>query len=457
MARHISALVAAAGGLAALAPSSLAQTAENNGSVVTAFFESSLEANDNLNLRSDSLGNTLIWTNTAGAGMVLLDETDLFAMNVRGSYRFADLPAGENLNKFDDPRLNLRFNRNIGDDFLNFSASFRRVDQDFFNPLSDVDPDGSFDNSTDGTRESADVRLGASINNDGPIGFDLDGYYLVRKYTDTSDPDNNDRTIAGISGELAFRLNPILNATLGAEYDQRTYVKPSLEDRYRTTVDVGLNGYINQRATAFFRLGYSEVDKSNDDTSEQENGVVGSIGTNIDTRTGAVRAIASSELTENGIRNTVTVGQLLELPLSTLDYEIGATNSEDTPIRGTGAITYTRQGQRSALEARLRQNAAVNDEGQNILNTLAGIGYRQDINRVSSFSVNLDAGLTRYEDGNRSDTERANFTASYNHALTRDWGFNAGYTHRWRSEDAEDDAQSNAVFFNLRRDWQALR
>lgn len=455
----LASFAATASGLALVAPVTVAQTSPDaTGSTVSAFFESSLEANDNYDLREDSLGNALIWTNTVGAALIQQTRTDLFAIEAQGSYRFADLPEVDDYNQFDDPRLNLRFAREGDDDLIAFSAAFRRVDEAFFDPLSDVDPDGNFDNSTDGTRESADLRFDLLLNDDGPVSLDLNALYSARRFIDSDDPDQNDRELGEIGAELGFRLTPLLTATVGAAYDFRDYTDDTLNDRQRTTVDVGLDARINPRMTGYVRIGYSEVDIEGDGTSDQDNGAVGRIGFVADTRTGDVRAEASSELTENGTRNRLSFGQLIDFRSgNTLNYSLGVTNSDETDLRPIATVEYTYRNPRSVLQARFRQDARIDDESRNVLTSLLGLEYQRSIDRLSQVSLGLDAGLTRYENDDREDSERATLTASYGRALTRDWGVDVGYRHQWRSTDTVDDAQSNSVFLTLRRDWSAPR
>jgi hypothetical protein len=458
VARYVTASIAALGGLATLVPVTLAQTPGNGlGPVTRAFFESTLDASDNYNLSTDPVGNSLIWTNTLGVGLVQETDTDLFTIDAQGSYRASSLPSTDDVNGFDDPRLALLFNREIGEDFLTFSAAFRRVDLDFFDPLRNISPDGTFDNSTDGTRESANIALGARFNDDGPIVFAVDGLYNNVRFTDTDDPDNNDRVIAEIGAEVGFRLSPMLTATLGADYGQRVYEKDTLNDRYRTTVDVGFDALVNQRMTAFARIGYSEVDVEGDGTSSQENGIVGALGFSAEMQDGEVRGEASSELNEFGTRNRITVGRLLLLRTGSFDVNIGATNSDVTDVRPIGDLRYVRNLPRSQIVANFRQNATINDQSENALVSYLDLGFRRELTRLSSFNVGVEAGLTRYEDSDRVDSRRGGATASYGHALTRDWGLDVGYRYQWREDENEQDAQSNSVFLTLRRDWQALR
>ncbi len=458
MTRYASACVAALGGLAALAPASPAQTVDGGaGSVTTAFFESTLEGDTNYNLIEDSLGNALIWTNTIGAGLEQRTETDTFLIDVQGSYRYGNLPSRSDLNTFDDPRLDVLFSRELGEDYVVFTAALRRVSLDFFNPLRNVGPDGNFDNSTNGERESANVTFDMRINDDGPVIFALDGLYNVVRFTDTDDPDNNDRNIAAIGTELGFRVNPLLTATLGAQYEERVYENDSLDDRYRTTVDAGFDALINQRMTGYFRIGYSEVDVRGDGTDRQENGLVGRIGFSAEMQDGVVRADASSELNEFGTRNRITAGRLIVFPSAQLDFNLGATNSGVTNTRPIGYIAYRRLLPRATLDARLQQQAAINDDSQNTLVTLLNLGYEREITRVSAFDFGIEAGLTRFENSDEADNRRGSVRAAYRRALTRDWDVDLGYRYQWRSTESVDNAQSNSVFLSLSREWSALR
>ena len=105
----------------------------------------------------------------------------------------------------------------------------------------------------------------------------------------------------------------------------------------------------------------------------------------------------------------------------------------------------------------LRQFATVDDNGNDTLNTYLNASVTHNITPVSAVSLILDAGAVRYENDLQNDYNRANFTAVYSHSLTSDWDLNFGYRGRLRDTENTQNAESNAVFVGLQRDFASIR
>jgi len=426
-------------------------------SLSTAFFETRLEVNDNFDLRDDSLGTATIWTNTFGAGLEEASRTDLFRSSAQGSVRYADLPVVGDEIDADDPRLSLLFRRQVDDNSVSFNASYRRVDLDFFDPLDTVNLDGTIDSDEGGgTREDLRAGFALALNQDGPLSFSLTADLQDRNVSDTDNPDVDDRFIAIGRTQFGFRLSPILQATIGAAYDVRD--SETGNDRERSSVDVGLNGRVNPRLAATASIGLSEVETTEPDgTEDRVSGVIGSIGFAADVPDGTLSARFGTTLDENGERYRFSIGRTLERPALQLDANVGVSTSEDTQLRPVGDVSFSQALPRGALAGSLTQLATTDEDGDNILVTSGRLTFRRNLTTLSSLDLSLRAGITRFEDDDESDEDRANFTVRYNRALTRDWGLNAGYTHVIDQDQGEGYTNSNAVFLTLRRDWEAFR
>lgn len=426
-------------------------------SLSTAFFETRLEVNDNFDLRDDSLGTATIWTNTFGAAVQEATQTDLFRFSAQGSLRYADLPVVGDETVADDPRLALLFRREVDDNRIAFDASYRRVDLDFFDPLDAVNLDGTIDSDEGGgTREDLRANLAVALNQDGPLSFSLTAQVQEQNITGSDDPDNDDQFTAIGRTQFGFRLSPILQATLGASYDVRD--SETGNDRERSSVDVGLNGRVNPRLTTTASIGLSEVETTEPDgTEDRETGVIGNVGFAADVQDGTLSAEFGTTLDENGERYRFSIGRTLERPALQIDADIGVSTSEETQLRPVGNIAFLQALPRGTFAGSLSQLATTDEDGDNILVTNAQLTYRRNLTTLSSLDLSLRAGITRLDDDDGSDEDRANFTVRYNRALTRDWGLNAGYTHVIDQNQGEGYTNSNAVFLTLRRDWEALR
>lgn len=426
----------------------------------TARFISTLELDDNYDLRSDSLGNALLWTNTVGASLTDNTRTDKLFLDAQGSYRFSDLPTIGQSSTFDDPRLALDYVREIDDNLLEFSANYRRVDNNFFDPLGDINPDGSFDDgSGDAIRETFGFRAGVLINDDGPVSFEFDGDYRERNYYENESADLSDEQRYYGRTELGFRINRLVRLTIGTSYTFRDTESESGTDREIRRVDTGMDLQVNERLTTKIRLGYTEAERrrNSDGEKTKEEGFVGDISFVAEVPNGEVRGGLAADLDENGPRSTATIGRLITFANGELDADIGVSASDATDIRPVGGISYRHILPASEFNFGLNQYATVDDESRDVVNTNMNLSYFHRLTPVSSFNVSVLGGLTRYENSEREDTERVTAVASYNHALTKDWSADIGIKHRTYSSQDDSFASSNSIALTLRRDWEALK
>ncbi|MCA8884783.1 MAG: hypothetical protein KDA50_13700 [Rhodobacteraceae bacterium] len=473
-------LLTALGGAGAIGAAATAQTAGQNnnnqaffggslfgnsssgiqgpGTRQTARFLSDVEFNDNYDLRPDSLGNALIWTNTLAYGLERRTRTDEFLFDAQGSVRASDLPLIGTDVLADDPRIRLAFNRQIDDNRINFAVRYQRADLDYFDPLSDLDIDGSFDDTiSGGTRESIRSNFGLSLNQQGPVSLNLTGILSQVNYYDTVDPDLNDTDRATLRAGLGFSLSPILRLTTDASYDRQKQEDASDPDRTTRRADIGFDALLNQRVMARARIGYSEVEVNRSSGTTTDSGLVGSLGVVVTEKTGQTRADISSRRDENGLRTDATIGKTLVWTNGQLDADLGVSTNEFTDLRPVGRLQYTYDLPRSRITAALRQATTADSAGNDVVNTGVNLGYRQLINNVSSLDFGVSGGLQRFENSNRQATQRLNLTAQYNHAITRDWSMNAGYRYRHRDSSSQPESHSNAIFVGVSRSWDSIR
>lgn len=422
-------------------------------------FSSTLEWDDNYNLNTDSLGDALLWNNVVGYGMERRNLTDEFILDAQGTIRASDLPQLGTDVDADDANLFLSYGRIIDDNALRFDLRYQHVDVAFFDPLRDLDIDGGFDDPTtaDGTRQSLRSNFAMTLNGDGPVSLDLTGAASRIDYYDTTDPNLEDRDRGTLRADVGFALSPILRLTTGAFYDRE--IVDNAEDLNRQTIrgDVGFDGLINPRLRATARIGYSEVETERNNVTDTTTGMVGDLTFTATEKTGETRFGIATRLDENGTRSDATVGKTLVWNRGQLDGDIGVSVSKDTDLRPIGRLAYTYNLPRAQLRANFRQITTVDEDGEDVINTALDLGYTQQINNVSSFDVSLGGGLQRFENSTSNPSERLNFTAQYNHALTRDWALNTGYRHRMRDNETDNRANSNAFFLGVSRNFVSQR
>ena len=420
---------------------------------------SDIEYNDNIDLSQDERSG-LIWNNIFSYGVLSRTTVDTFSFDARGNARVID---GENQNTetdADDIQTGLAFARVVNDTSLSFDARYRRNRLNLFDPLQDLDNDGAFDETaTGGRRESLRTGLSIALNTDGPVSFLGSADYSAIRFSDveTDTPGNFENRDRGeVDGELEFRLSPIVGLTTGVSYGEDIYESGDT-DRRRLRGDVGANLRVNPRVTARARLGFSEVDTTRRGVEERRTGAVGSLNFVINQPRRQTRFGTNVNLNENGQRFRVNVGRTLETDSTNLDADIGLSTSDETDVNVVGRVAFTYAQRRSELGVNLRQTATVDEDGNNTLNTFAGLNFRQSLTRRSSVSFGLNAGLRRNLDVDDDDTERAGFTAQYTQSLTPDWSWNAGYRGRYERGANDEARTSNAVFVGVRRSFASTR
>lgn len=423
---------------------------------LTARINTTVEANDNYNLQSTSLGNALIWTTTMGLGYATSTVVDSLTADIAGSVRVSDLPVKGGEVTFDNPVFNLHYNRGVNDDFIGFNFYYNRADLNYFQPLIGVNPDGSFDTvSSSGTRETLRSSFSLLLNQNGPISFDLVADTWQLNYYD-ADPTLTDQSRSNVDAMLGFRLNPLFVATLGAGYRYKVNGNSIHTNITTTRADAGFNADLNQLTTAQFRLGYATVDTENDLGTSTRSSIVGDLSLQSQLKNGNIRGAVFSRIDENGPRLDVTVGRLYQWQYGSLDGTIGGSTSDSTDWRMIGNVAYTYQLQSSRITANFAQLTTVDSQSQNVINTNFTLGYTQKVTNVSSVGIAFLAGLIRYQNSTRDPTERTAVTLSYDRALTPDWTMNFGYRHRFLNSNTTDNANSNAVFMGLNRSFASL-
>lgn len=437
--------------------------AQQLGTVQTFSFTTELEANDNIGLNEDETS-ALLWNNTARYGLTSRTAVNEFDLNATGTVRVQDREdeSGTDTDT-DDATAGLRFARSVDDTSIGLRLNYRRNELNFFNPVVDPDDDGTFDlTAEEGIRESFRAGIDFDLNTDGPLSFTGGATYDLVTFSDvvtTDEPDDDefeDRERGAVFGEFGFRLSPVLTLTAGASYEEELFEEDD-DDRQQVRADVGANAQINPRLRARARLGYSQIDVNRDDGEDTVEGAVGSLVFFVDEPRGELSFGTNVSLDENGQRVTVFVGRSLETDSTELDGNIGLSTNEDTDVNVVGDINYAYALRRAQIDLGFRQTAGVDNDGDNVLNSIGIANYSLNLTRTQSVAFGASAAVRRNLDTDEEDRERFNLTASYSQAITPDWSWNVGYTARFEQRDDEDLRQGNSVFAGITRTFASTR
>lgn len=462
MRRYLPGLAVGGGGigLVLLGVTAYPAYSQQSGTLTTATIITGLEWNDNYNLDVNSPGSVYIWDTVLAAGIERRTTAEYFRADAQGTIRASGQQLnGENV-QADNPILSFAYDRTVDDSALNFGARYQRADLDFFDPLADIDPNGNFANTSGpGTRESIRANFGLDLNTQGPVSLNLLGNIFQVNYfdTDNTTQNANDQVNGSVLADVGFELTPTLQALVGGAYNQQQFRNATDTERRTTSADVGMVAQLNQRLDTTLRLGYSEVVTDRTTGVDTQEGVVGSWNIVATQQNGQIGANVSATLDENGERYNAGVFKSINWVNASLDAAIGATSSQNTEVRPTANIAYAYDLPRTTLTFAFRQFATVDDNGDDTLNSYLNAGVRHSITPVSALSLILGAGLVRYENTLRQDYNRANFTAIYTYSLTQDWALDVGYRGRLKDNQGAGDAESNAVFVGLQRDFASIR
>lgn len=422
------------------------------GSLKTLRFISSLEANDNYDLRSDSAGNALIWTNTIEYNQKYVTDVDSFDGTASGDLRFADLPVVGADNSLDNGTVRANYARRIDDNSFGFYVYFNDADIDYLDPLRSLDDSGGLDDlQGQGRRSLLNTRASLDLNEDGPISFSLQAGYRNTDYRDVTDDSLNDKTSYNVTAETGLDVATGYRVLFGGTYSG--YDEDDGDNNQRYEIYTGLRASPTPTGTFTARFGYSEINTEQNGVEDDYTGDVAQFSYTEDLPNGDVTLAFSSRLYETGRRNQISVGRSLALPTGSLSGSIGLSNNDNFDARPYAGLSYVVVRPTSRLAFGFNQNFDVDDDGNDVLNGSLNASYTQQVNPVSSFTLSaLAASRVQLDDDSADqDINRVTLTARYNHSITRDWQVSTGVTHRSRFEEDEGDSQSNAVFLNLTR------
>lgn len=388
--------------------------------------EQGLDLTDNLGLDVPSAGSAADLT--TGLSFGLLTETRTSRLAIDGSIGLR-VASGGNLSgtetRLSDPSLTLSYGRNTASASLQFDAYLRETDIDFLRALTDfpTGPDGGVilpedlaDLTGTGTRRSQGVDLGLTWGEGARTGFGLSAGISGLRYSDTSSATLFDSDRRNLGATLRFSLSDSTDLTFGLRYGTFTSADPTSTRRNTVSLDAGFSQSL---------------------------------------ATGSLTAELTASNTEDGTQTGFSIGRSYALPRGTLSASIGATRGVTGSASLTGALNLQQTLPRGQFSAGLRRSVSAGSDDTEELVTALSIDLMQTLTPLSSVQLGLD--YVRNEEtatGNRTDT--ASLAASYNRALTPDWGLNLGYRYGMRDQTGSGRARENSVFLTLSRDFVFL-
>ena len=420
-------------------------------------FETStrVEANDNFALSTDNPEGGTIATQSLGFSLFSETRTETFAFGLGTVYQLGTVPGTRIGSGFRDPSASLAYSRESIGASLDVSAQFQRQELGLGRVLTELEeledeiilPSDLIEDLGKLDRVRSDTQL--EFGREGPLGLTLGAAYDLRDYSSTTNADLYDRETIRLTSDFRLDLSPSLQMHLQANHIR--YDAEDLENTSRDTSQLGVQFDArldaSQRLTA--RLSHDSV-KTRETIGglrqeTTDSGISSALGYARDLPAGEIRVNVATDFSTTGRRNSLTFGRALDLPLARLDMTVGATSTSEG-VRAIGRLNYALDLPRGSLTAKLERSARTTGEDQAILQTVASVAHSTQINNVSAVNVGINYARVTGLSNTADDVWRGSVTASYNHALTRDWALNVGVTHT-----REDNAASNALFVSLGR------
>jgi hypothetical protein len=307
-----------------------------------------------------------------------------------------------------NPSLRLALGRTGPGQSLRFTSFLTETDLDTLRSLV-LDPETGEvveDAEGEGTRRQTGADLVYGFGEGGPWGGTLSAGFTDTTFSgDTTEPDTQ-RLRAGAT--LRFALDPATDVTGGLRWSR------------------------------------FENDTETRDTLRADAGIARALPA------GSISAGVFAERTEDGTRTGLTFGRSYELPDGALSLSLGLTRDTGGGLRGTGALSWTRELPRGSLRASLRQQVAAGDDDEETQLTAIDLGFSQQLTPAARLDLGLTAS-TREDTATGITTRNAALSATYLHDLPQDWALAAGWRHRIRDRDTEGRATSDTLFLELRR------
>lgn len=352
--------------------------------------------------------------------------------------------------------LGLNYDRDTRNARFGVDVRYRESDASSSTLDDDFDQDGNIINQDSGTRQSYNLGLEGAVGQEAPIGASFNWRYNELTFSDTTNENLTDQSTNDFAGQVDFRINPRVTASLTARYIDFD-AQGNGVSRETTGFGSGVVLDINSVLTADLSLSYDTIERSGSEVGTDEGLSVGG---------GLTRALPNGSLglefasdvssNEDGRRSSLYVMRQMELPRGALSLTLGVTGAGVVGTNPLVDVAYLHELSTASLSFSISQNVVTDSNNDEDINTTLRANYDQEINNVSSFGLGLSFFNRNELQDDENDGKRIDINLTYRHDLTRDWGLVSGVTHSFSTEDDSEDRRSNTVFVGLQRsfDWR---
>ena len=445
--------------LAALCVPILPLAAQEAGGLKLSFgIDQRFEAGRNLGLRIPDEGTSALATTRFSARLESETRTQRFVLDTGGLLRLGQSPNART--GFDDPRFNFSYRRDGANSGFTISADYRRSQIDFLRALQDfVNEEGElelppdFDGLTGtGTRVNFGGSAQLVLGREGPLGLTLRASRRDLTYQGATSPSLFDTRRESYGASLRMQLAPTVTGTLNVDDDRYRAQNLANTDRRTMRLSYGVRYEVSPALRLDASLGATRVETTEFGVTTRAGGGTGQLGLELDVPDGRWTARLGSLRSVGGgsARLEAVVGRNRELPRGALDARLGLTRTGNGPVAVIGGLNWRHDLPTGRLSARIDRAVSTNILDEERIATVVALNYSQEINAVSGFGLGLSLSMTEGT-ATTNRVTRTDVTASYRHALTEDWGLNAGVAYRVRDEAGVGTATSPSAFISIGR------
>lgn len=418
-----------------------------------------LEYESNPDLDVGGSNSTLESSTRLSFGIISETRTQRLRFNASTALRLLETQNEPFDSSIDNPRLNLRYNREGPRSDLALSANYRQDDVQFIRPFEDfINEDGFLalpedfgDLQGSGTRRSYGGTFDMTFRKDTPLSFNIFASLNQIDYTDVTDPNLNDIRRENYRVTAFFRISDATTARLTPSYRLYNEDGPDGTDRKTYELRAGLSHDFSEALTLDGTLGYSEVDTTEDGRSWTTSKPVGSLGLLRQMPNGTLSFDFDTRAESDGVWSSLTVGRTYDLPSGGITARIGVTDPVGISAEPIADINWTQDLPSGQLNASLNRNVSSQNNDQTRVTSALSVGYNHSLTEISG--IGLDFLVAHITETDENTVDRADISAFYRRALTPDWNLNVGATYTRRDEQNVGLADSQSVFLTIGRDW----
>lgn len=412
---------------------------------------------DNFKLAtSGTTGLSTISDTKLSFGLSNITAVDQLVLSGSGVIRFADIP-GRTISGFESPDAKLTYMRDGKNSRLSLDARYRKADREFLDPFK-VEQEEQNTNAQiggGGTQTWQNYGLGYTVGLQSPVSFSVTARHSEITYANTTSTSLYDNKTDSLRTSTGFQVSPVTQLTLNTGWSH--YVAKDIvgTDRISQDLSLGLQQDINPVLALNASLGWSQIDTDYSfpvPSNKTREGAIGSVTLTQALANGTIWGSATSSLSVNGTRQSLSFGRDWTLPLGTLSASAGATRGANGGGDFIGSLAYSRQLQTSDFSVSLSRSASTNSASEDVLSTRVSANYGYQIDNLSRVDLTANYGVT---DNTTTGVkiERATLRGAYTRQLTADWNLVGGVQFRTYDETAVGDAQSNQAFVTLDRNF----